>query len=140
MLLAIAFVSCKKLSLSKTDFREDYKGTYRITRTHSRWVIPSPNHVARDSATEILRVSYDISDSITDHTKTKGLKMPAMMFRFELDSMLVGIDDLGRLFVKPEGFAENSGGFISIDSIFHERRDIHTSSSAFDTIRGRRIQ
>ncbi|WP_276132715.1 hypothetical protein [Polluticoccus soli] len=140
LLLTVALAACKK-DTTKTDFREKYRGTYNVARKQTQQLHPSGGSTSTiDTIThETLTVSYKLSDIIIDKSDPSHLlTRPALMFRYDHDSMLVGVDESGKLFVAPSPNLTNYGGFIGGDSIFHAWKEQHTSTTELDTVKGRR--
>jgi hypothetical protein len=130
------------LPVVQTDFRETFKGTFNVVRKKTQQQHPSggPASVWDTTTNEILTVSYKIADSIVYYSNSPSpSKRPAMMFRYNFDSMLVGVDASGKLYKDPQNpNSTNYGGFIGPDSIFHAWRELSTSVTYLDTLSGRR--
>jgi hypothetical protein len=126
------------------DFRENYIGTFNVTKIG--WSISNPGGKPPTRTSQVytgtVQVSYKISDSIHNLSAGyPGYMQAALVFTYGNGiAQTMGIDTLGKLCYPPNPNSGDYGGFITTDSIFHAHGNRHTTSSSEDTLKGKRIK
>lgn len=146
-IVSTLLIACKKRvhpapqPIPAADFREKYTGVFNLSGRSMYITHPSggARNVNDNSFKAVLTVSYNPGDSIDNHNTNPWSKLPAVTFRYDNGSQfLMGVDLAGRLYRKANPNANNYGGYMGVDSIYHAYQQYSTSTSVIDSISGRR--